>query len=440
MNKPLVSVIVPVYNVEKYLRECMDSILGQSYGEIEVICVDDGSTDHSASILKSYALSDSRVRVLTKENEGMGGAAARNLGLKYAEGEYISILDSDDFFDRDMIKKAVLRAEETSADIVVFGGYEYDDRTGAFWDSRGILDMDQVPDLRVFSRDDCTDSVLQISSGMAWNKLFRRTFLNKYDLGFQNIRYSDDAYFTFSYMSLAERISVIDERLIYYRVNSGRNQTNGIADYPDSSYLPYLKLSESFKKWGIYNSIERSFLNCAAAFMKYCYEKINRYDAFLYLHTKFRNEIFDKLSLKGRDEGFYFDHRLTMWIRQVSEYEAGEILFLSARAHGDADSTTGVLRFCFPFERIPVNSRILIIGDRIVGRNYMSQAVLSGKYDVVGWVDKDNPRRFMSVEGYERLNRLDYDYALVSYTDKKRIDEVVIYLRELGMPDERILT
>ena len=91
-----VSVILPVYNVEKYLKECLDSILNQTLQEIEVICVDDGSTDRSLEILREYEKKDKRVIVLTQENKGAG--AARNKGLAIAKGEYLSFLDSDDFF------------------------------------------------------------------------------------------------------------------------------------------------------------------------------------------------------------------------------------------------------------------------------------------------------------------------------------------------------
>ena len=91
-----VSVIIPVYNVEKYLRECIDSILNQTLRDLELICVDDGSTDGSLEILHEYEKADSRVKVLTQHN--MGAGAARNKGLAIATGEYLSFLDSDDFF------------------------------------------------------------------------------------------------------------------------------------------------------------------------------------------------------------------------------------------------------------------------------------------------------------------------------------------------------
>ena len=96
-----VSVILPVYNVSDYLRQCMDSIVGQTLKDIEIICVDDGSTDDSLAILKEYEAKDQRVKVIQQANAGAG--AARNKGLEIATGEYLSFLDSDDFFEPDMV-------------------------------------------------------------------------------------------------------------------------------------------------------------------------------------------------------------------------------------------------------------------------------------------------------------------------------------------------
>ena len=104
MNMPKISVIMPVYNGEKYLNQCLDSVIGQSLQDIEIICVNDGSTDSSPDILRSYAAKDPRVKVFDQPNLNAG--AARNLGMKYATGEYYSFLDADDFFDPQMLELA----------------------------------------------------------------------------------------------------------------------------------------------------------------------------------------------------------------------------------------------------------------------------------------------------------------------------------------------
>ena len=114
-----VSVILPAWNVSPYLRQCLDSIVSQTLTNIEIICVDDGSTDGTLDILREYAEKDSRILVIHQENQGAG--AARNNAMRYAKGKYLSFLDSDDFFEPDMLEKSWEAAERNNADIVVFG-------------------------------------------------------------------------------------------------------------------------------------------------------------------------------------------------------------------------------------------------------------------------------------------------------------------------------
>ena len=114
---PFVSIIVPVYNVESYLRRCLNSILLQSYSNIEVIVVDDGSTDLSGTICDEYQKQDSRVKVIHKTNQGLG--AARNTGLKIAKGEYISFVDSDDYIDLNMIEVLLEACLKTESEIAI---------------------------------------------------------------------------------------------------------------------------------------------------------------------------------------------------------------------------------------------------------------------------------------------------------------------------------
>lgn len=118
-NHPLVSILVPVYNVELYLRQCLDSLKKQSLTDIEIICVNDGSTDGSLDILNDYASTDNRIKIINKRNGGL--PSARNAGLDAATGEYVGFVDGDDFVEPDMFKKLYLAAKHEKADIVVCG-------------------------------------------------------------------------------------------------------------------------------------------------------------------------------------------------------------------------------------------------------------------------------------------------------------------------------
>ena len=121
---PAVSVIIPVYNAAEFLKDGLNSLLKQTLREIEIICVDDGSTDGSLVILKEFEKADARIRVIHQENQGAG--AARNNGMDVARGKYLAFLDADDFFEKNMLKAAYDRAEETEAEVCVFNADLYD--------------------------------------------------------------------------------------------------------------------------------------------------------------------------------------------------------------------------------------------------------------------------------------------------------------------------
>lgn len=120
---PKISVLVPVYNVEAYLDQCMQSLLAQTFLDMEIICVDDGSTDNSARILDHYAASDERIRILRKENTGYGNSM--NVALDHAVGEYVAILESDDFAEPDMLQRLYETAAARDIDVVKADYYNY---------------------------------------------------------------------------------------------------------------------------------------------------------------------------------------------------------------------------------------------------------------------------------------------------------------------------
>lgn len=220
MKKIKVSVIVPVYNMERHLRRCLDSLLAQSLDDFEIICVDDGSTDSSGEILSEYAQKDERFEFIAQENRSAG--AARNTGMKKASGEYLIFLDSDDFFDKDLLKKTYEKAKQDNSDIVLFGGYEFDQTTGTVTAADYLLNTDFAPE-GVFDSNRIPDSIYSISTPAAWLKLFRREFVLSLGIGFQELRNSNDVFFTSITLAMAERISILNEKLVYYRVGNAES-------------------------------------------------------------------------------------------------------------------------------------------------------------------------------------------------------------------------
>lgn len=172
-----VSVIVPVYNAAKYLPQCLDSICNQTLQNIEIICVDDGSTDNSLEILERYAEKDSRFQLLQQKNAGAG--VARNTGLNFAQGEYLSFLDADDFFELNMLEKAYLQCEKDGADFCVFRADQYDQENNIYMKIPWTIKRRYLPVQCPFTAETIYPYIFQIFNGWAWDKLYRKEFVKK---------------------------------------------------------------------------------------------------------------------------------------------------------------------------------------------------------------------------------------------------------------------
>ena len=179
-ENPAVSVIIPAWNVSSYLRQCLDSVINQTMTNIEILCVDDGSTDDTPNILSEYAKKDSRISVIHQENRGAG--AARNNALQYVRGKYLSILDSDDFFEPDMLEKSFTAAEENQAEIVVFGCDFYSESSGRYVSCPNSINRLLLPSSKVFSLSDVRRDAFRLFIGWAWDKLIRTDLVREYSL------------------------------------------------------------------------------------------------------------------------------------------------------------------------------------------------------------------------------------------------------------------
>lgn len=257
-----VSVVLTVYNMESCLRETMDSVLEQTYRDLEVICIDDGSTDKSLEILEAYASDDDRVSVYTQENAGP--AQSRNRGLDLATGEYVMLLDSDDLYDREMIEKLHGRAIDTAADVVVCRSAEYDHRTKTVSKAPWTAKVEQIPAKDPFSCSDMYDYVLMAFIGWPWDKLYRRSFIEAHSLRFPAMSNSEDLYFVFLSLVLAERMSFFDEVLIRHRVNRTGSVSNTRTANPTEFYRGICLLKEKLKEDPVrYERMSWGFLNWA---------------------------------------------------------------------------------------------------------------------------------------------------------------------------------
>lgn len=258
---PKVSVIIPVYNVESYLRQCLDSVVNQTLGDIEIICVDDCSTDGSLAILREYADKDRRVRVIANKINLHAGVC-RNLGMEIASGTYLVFLDADDVFEAAMLEKMAAGMAAASGDICLCAADSFDTNTGVRTPMPWLLSAKKLPRKKVFSRVDCA-SVFSITSPAPWNKMFSRSFIEKRNLKFQDILRTNDLCFTMSALCLAERIVAVPDVLVHYRKGMPNSLQSRNCDTPALFAEALCALKERLVSEGIYDSVAVSFANLA---------------------------------------------------------------------------------------------------------------------------------------------------------------------------------
>ena len=213
---PKVSVIVPVYNVEKYLQKCLDSLVNQTFNDIEIICVNDGSTDNSLEILNLYAQKDERVIVINKENGGL--FSARHEGMKYIKGEYTIFVDSDDWVSEHLIEDCLETANSSNSDIVIYGAYSVREIDGHNSVKKGGYDFSKIPSKyrnKVFNKCDFKNDIFKFPP-TAWSKMYRTDFLKKNNIRFQEIKNGEDQLFFIHSMLCADKIKVVNANLYYY--------------------------------------------------------------------------------------------------------------------------------------------------------------------------------------------------------------------------------
>jgi glycosyltransferase involved in cell wall biosynthesis len=223
-TRPAVSVIVPIYNVEKYLRQCLDSVVGQTLADIEIILINDGSKDGSLAIMKEYAEKDGRVRIIDKPNEGYG--KTMNRGLDAAAGEYVGIVESDDWIEADMYETLYKIAKDNDVDVAKSRFFLFDDKTGVSKPTKDTFPARDVE--QVINPRRCPSVFYEAPS--IWCAVYRRDFLNGNKIRFlesPGASYQDTG-FNFKVWAMADRVWLTRKPFLHYRVGHfGQSTASG---------------------------------------------------------------------------------------------------------------------------------------------------------------------------------------------------------------------
>ena len=298
------SVIIPVYNVQDYLSECLDSIVGQTLKDIEIICVDNGSVDESLEILKKYAKRDKRIKILEIGRSNAG--AARNAGLAVANGEFLYFIDSDDYCETDLLEKCYKKITEDKADVLIFAADQFDTNSGVHSEMLHSLFVQFLPSQIPFKPDMMKDRLFNSFQNWPWNKVFRHKFIKDNNISFQEVARTNDMKFTVLALVCAKSITILNEVLIHYRVgNKNSLQATNHLD-PMAFWDAYKGTKRALEAKGVYKKYERSFLNFILEGCLYNYNSIKEVKSKSYAYAVIRYGSGIEFDFFSHDKKYYY--------------------------------------------------------------------------------------------------------------------------------------
>ena len=380
MNKPLISIIVPIYKIDRYLGICIESIINQSYKNLEIILVDDGSKDRCPEICDLYKSKDERIKVIHKPNGGL--VSARKAGLRESNGEYISYVDGDDWVGSGFIETLSETAISQNADIVC-AGFTRDlfSKSAVFGNAieNGLYEGDELESL--------WSSMISIGSyyrpgitTYVWNKLFKRNIL----LGPQSevddrISIGEDAAVTYPALLLSSRVMVIDNADYHYRQRE------------DSMLKQCERYSSEAHK------------------LKYLYDYMSRWSS-------------------KTPSGFHIKKQVVDYVLSIALMRSGGRLL-----HSDYSS----------YDKVFYNGKVVVFSAGTFGQQLVNRIKESDLCNIVSWIDDDYweyRRCCLNVDPVESISKLEYDYVLIATVDGLVAESMIQRLEKLGVSRDKILT
>ena len=384
------SVIVPIYKVEKYLKQCVNSILAQTYTDFELILVDDGSPDGSGSICDSYAQKDQRVKAIHKENGGL--VSARKAGIAASSGKYVTYVDGDDWISSNTYEVLMKVIKQYQVDVVTAGfieEFETDSREyhdlmmPGYYSKEGMIKCMYGS---MIHEEGAGDSGLRPN---VWSKIFRREIFYDCQMSVdERINYGEDMACSYPALLRAESVYVTDECLYHYRRRAGSMTNDSQVDYFEQIGVLYKDLSKIFRT---YKQLSKVLM-----------EQLNRYMKFL----------LDK---------------------------------------GEHDVLNGIVGGCktvkkpyylFPYEMVEKSSKVIIYGAGIVGQDFVSQLNHGNYAKVVAWVDKkyaEFVEKGLAVSSIDSCTTEKYDYIVIAILKENIAEEIRLQLLKKGVLASKII-
>lgn len=378
-----IAVIVTVYNIQDYIETCLFSILEQKYKNIELIVVDDGSTDCSGQICDNIARDDTRVKVIHQENQGP--ILARLHGVELASAEYVTFVDGDDWIDENVYQDIVDSGYLGTVDLISFG-------INRFRGENDIYAEPYVFGAGVYSKEKLFEQLIprlfwdieKSTYGLdpsLWSKIFDRTLLLEHlqRIQYLNIHYGEDIALLYPLVLEVNSIGIINERYYYHRIRKHNNVPPYISD-------------------------------------KAYYSKL--FSLYQYLQDNFQKDVSGEL-LKQLDY-FY------MYSVELGKLRYNDLAFEN--------------HYLFPFHKVPQNCRLVLYGAGRVGQTFFKQLKRIDYCKLIGWVDRDyRIYSDLGVEAIERLMEWEFDYVLISIAGKETAERIISNLLAMGIQKEKVI-
>lgn len=432
-----VSVVIPVYNAQEYLRECLESVRNQTLKEIQVILVDDGSTDGSRKILDEYVQKDDRFLLLKQENQYAG--TARNNGMRKACGEYICFLDADDCFEHTMLEDMYEQAKEHNSDIVICNGYLFDSVTKEIQEPTWLLRSEYTTAKPYdFSYKDVPERIFQITIGVPWNKLYKRSFVEETGIQFQEIKRCNDEYFANMSLILAGHIAILNKRLVYYRINNP-DSLQGMSNLTEPSfdfYKALIAIQNELYTRNIYQSVERSFVSKCLSSCIAALRKQKSFYNFSAVYNFLKDKAFGDLNIGKHGKEFYYSN-FDIY-SDIMKYSPEEFLFNENMKFLKG----GKAHYFFPFAKLEGVRNIALYGAGKVGKAFWHQLTNNNYYRMAAWFDvkfEEYKKTGLPVTDPKDIRNHEFDKIVIAIEDRKVAESVYRYISEQGIPESKIM-
>ena len=307
-KNPQISVIIPIYNCEKYIKECLSSLIKQTFKNFEIICINDGSKDNTLKILKKFEAKDERIKIYNQNNTGPG--IAKNFGMNRSKGEYLMFLDSDDIFKKTMLEELYIKIKEKDSDIVICNSQNFETKKWwkKFYEKNYIIE-DKIIKEKTFSSLDIKKDFFNLFVWWPWDKMYKRKYIENLGVEYQNLKSSEDLFFVASTVIAAKKISYLDKILINHRIGVKNSVSNSRQKSWDNFYYALKELKKFLKEKGLYKRFKQDFINYVASFSIWQLENINGI-SFELLYQKIKSEWWNEFGVTKYEKNYYYNHNL----------------------------------------------------------------------------------------------------------------------------------